>query len=172
MTLDKLIASFINGEASAFDEIYARTWKPVYFAALSILRDRALAEDVMQTTYLRMLKNIGNYTLGTNAVAWLVRIARNEAINVRKVRLREQATDIDENLSLFGTSEPSEYGELIDIAKRRLDEDEFSILMFVTACGYKRKEIGQILDMPVPTVTWKYNNALAKMRQALNEKGG
>lgn len=171
MALDKFIKKFMNGDASAFDEIYNRTRKSVYYVALSILRDKALAEDVMQTTYLRVLKNIQSYALGTNASAWIIKIAKNEAINMKKVRMREQSVDEYENPALFGVNEPDTYGELIDLAKRLLADDEFSILMLVTACGYKRKEIGKMFDMPTPTVTWKYQNALLKIRNAL-EKGG
>ncbi|MCX4366792.1 MAG: RNA polymerase sigma factor [Clostridia bacterium] len=171
MVLDKFIKKFINGDASAFDEIYNRTRKSVYYVALSILRDKVLAEDVMQTTYMRVLKNIQGYTLGTNASAWIIKIAKNEAINVRKVRMREQYVDEYENHTVFGISEPDTYGELIDLAKRLLADDEFSILMLVTACGYKRKEIGKMLDMPISTVTWKYKNALLKMRNALEKEG-
>ena len=171
MALDRFIKRFINGDASAFDEIYNRTRKSVYYVAFSILRDKALAEDVMQTTYMRVLKNIQSYALGTNASAWIIKIAKNEAINMKKVRMREQSVDEYENLTLFGVSEPNTYGELIDLAKRLLADDEFSILMLVTACGYKRKEIGKMFDMPTPTVTWKYQNALLKIRNAL-EKGG
>ncbi len=171
MVLDKFIKKFINGDASAFDEIYNRTRKSVYYVALSVLRDKVLAEDVMQTTYMRVLKNIQGYTLGTNASAWIIKIAKNEAINVRKVRMREQYVDEYENHTVFGISEPDTYGELIDLAKRLLADDEFSILMLVTACGYKRKEIGKMLDMPISTVTWKYKNALLKMRNALEKEG-
>ena len=171
MVLDKFIKKFINGDASAFDEIYNRTRKSVYYVALSILRDKVLAEDVMQTTYMRVLKNIQGYTLGTNASASIIKIAKNEAINVRKVRMREQYVDEYENHTVFGISEPDTYGELIDLAKRLLADDEFSILMLVTACGYKRKEIGKMLDMPISTVTWKYKNALLKMRNALEKEG-
>ena len=171
MALDKLIKKFINGDASAFDEIYNRTRKSVYYVALSILRDKALAEDIIQTTYMRVLKNIQSYTLGTNASAWIIKIAKNEAINMKKVRMREQSVDEYENLTLFGVNEPDTYGELIDLAKRLLADDEFSILMLVTACGYKRKEIGKIFDMPTPTVTWKYQNALLKIRNALEKEG-
>ena len=171
MALDKFIKKFINGDASAFDEIYNRTRKSVYYVAFSILRDKALAEDVMQTTYMRVLKNIQSYALGTNASAWIIKIAKNEAINMKKVRMREQSVDEYENLALFGVNEPDTYGELTDLAKRLLADDEFSILMLVTACGYKRKEIGKMFDMPTPTVTWKYQNALLKIRNAL-EKGG
>ena len=171
MALDKFIKKFMNGDASAFDEIYNRTRKSVYYVSLSILRDKALAEDVMQTTYLRVLKNIQSYALGTNASAWIIKIAKNEAINMKKVRMREQSVDEYENPTLFGVNEPDTYVELIDLAKRLLADDEFSILMLVTACGYKRKEIGKMFDMPTPTVTWKYQNALLKIRNAL-EKGG
>lgn len=171
MALDKFIKEFINGNASAFDEIYNQTRKPVYYVALSILRDKALAEDVMQTTYLRVLKNIQSYALGTNASAWIIKIAKNEALNMKKVHMREQSVDENENLPLFGVTEPDTYGELTDLAKRLLTDDEFSILMLVTACGYKRKEIGKMFDMPTPTVTWKYQNALLKMRNALEKEG-
>lgn len=171
MVLDKFIKRFINGDASAFDEIYNRTRKSVYYVALSILRDKALAEDVMQTTYMRVLKNIQSYAPGSNASAWIIKISKNEALNVRNARMREQSVDEYENPSLFGTDEPDTYGELIDLAKRLLADDEFSILMLVTACGYKRKEIGRMLDMPTPTVTWKYQNALLKMRNALKQEG-
>jgi len=68
-------------------------------------------------------------------------------------------------------SEPDTYGELTDLAKRLLSDYEFSILMLVTACGYKRKEIAKMIDMPIPTVTWKYQNALSKMRTALEKEG-
>ena len=171
MALDKFIKRFINGDASAFDEIYNRTRKSVYYVVLSVLRDKALAEDVMQTTYIRVLKSIQSYTLGTNASAWIIKIAKNEALNVKRVRMREQSVDENENLTLFGVSEPDTYGELTDLAKRLLTDDEFSILMLVTACGYKRKEIGKMLDMPIPTVTWKYQNALSKLRNALDKEG-
>lgn len=171
MALDKFIKKFINGDASAFDEIYNRTRKSVYYVALSILRDKALAEDVMQTAYMRVLKNIRSYKLGTNASAWIIKIAKNEAINVKKVRMREQSVDEYENDALFGVSEPDTCGELIDLAKRLLPDEEFSVLMLVTACGYKRKEIGEMLGMPIPTVTWKYQNALSKLRNALEKEG-
>lgn len=171
MALDQYMKKLMNEDASAFDEVYNQTRKSVYYVALSILRDKALAEDIMQTTYIRVLKNIQSYTLGTNASAWIIKIAKNEAINMKKVRMREQSVDEYENLSLFGVNEPDTYGELIDLAKRLLDDDEFSILMLVTACGYKRKEIGKMFDMPTPTVTWKYQNALLKIRKALEKEG-
>ncbi len=165
--LDKLIRKFINGDRSAFEEIYVRTRQSVYYAALSVLRDRALAEDVMQSTYLNVLRNIEKYKLGTNAAAWIMRIARNEALNLKKSRSRECPVDEQDSDGMFGAYQADEYGELVDLARRTLPEDEFLIVMLVTACGYKRREIADMFDLPVSTVTWKYSTALAKLRKSL-----
>ncbi len=123
----------------------------------------------MQTTYLKVLRNISSYRQGTNASAWIIRIARNEALNLKKSRSREVYVDERENDGIFGTYQPEEYGALIDLARRILAEDEFTIVMLVTSCGYKRREISQMLDVPTSTVTWKYNTALEKMRKSLEQ---
>lgn len=168
--LDKLIKKFINGEASAFDEIYALTRKSVYFTALSVLRDDSLAEDVMQTTYLKLLKNIRDYTFGTNASAWLIKISKNEALNLKKQRAREQPVDERENLDMFGSAEQNS-GGIIDLAKRILSDDEFTLLSLCAICGYKRREVAKMLELPISTVTWKYQNAIAKIRKSMQEEG-
>lgn len=167
--LDQLICKFIKGDKSAFEKIYNRTRQSVYYVALAILRDRALAEDVMQSTYLNILRNIEKYQPGTNASAWIIRIARNEALNLKKSRSREQYVDEIENDGLFGATQTDDYGLLIDLARKILSEDEFMIVMLTTACGYKRREIADMLNYPVSTVTWKYRGALAKMRKSLEQ---
>jgi len=167
--LDKLIKKYIEGDRSAFEEIYVQTRKSVYYVALSILRDRALAEDVMQSTFLKVLRNASQYRQGTNASAWILRIARNEALNLKKSRSREQVVDERENEGVFGSYQQDDYGLLVDLARRILSEDEFTIVMLVTACGYKRREIAKMLDSPTSTVTWKYNTALKKLRNSLEQ---
>lgn len=170
MSLDKQMIKFINGDKSAFGTIYDETRKPVYFTALAIVRDKSLAEDVMQSAYLSVIQNAKSYRPGTNAAAWIVRIARNEALNLKKRRGREVSVDETETPSLFGESRADEYGLVTDTARRVLTEDEFSVLTLAAVCGYKRREIGEMLDLPTSTVTWKYNNAVTKMKQALRDE--
>lgn len=166
MTLDRLLKRLSDGDKNAFDEIYRRTNKTVYYIALSIVKDRSLAEDVMQSVYLKIIRNASGYQAG-NPSAWIARIARNEAISLYRSRARETYIDERETPAVFGTEQTDDYGLLIDMARRLLDGDQFAILILVTAEGYKRREIAEMLDMPVATVTWKYNNALKIMRSAL-----
>ncbi len=109
---------------------------------------------------------------GTNAAAWIARIAKNEALALKKKRGREFYVDEHENLNVFGTEQTDDFGLLTETAKKFLPEDEFLILMLAAAEGYKRREIAELLDMPVPTVTWKYKRATEKMRDIFRDGFG
>ncbi|MDE7300653.1 MAG: RNA polymerase sigma factor [Clostridia bacterium] len=170
MTLDQLMKKLAVGEQEVFESIYAKTHNTVFYIALSILKERSLAEDVMQTTYLQLLRNASQYRHGTNANAWIAKITRNEALKVLKKRERERYVDETQNLNLFGTGQTDDYELLIDLARKLLPEDEFVTLMLVTAAGYKRREIAKMFKIPLSTVTWRYQRALEKLRDALNEK--
>lgn len=84
MTIDKQLKKLSTGDVSAFESIYEQTRKTVYFIALSVLKERSLAEDVMQSAYLNIIKNASSYRAGTNALAWIAAIVKNEALNLNK----------------------------------------------------------------------------------------
>ncbi len=169
MELDKLLVALAEGDKQAFTEIYGQTKKTVYYIALSVVRDRALAEDVMQSAYLNVIKYASQYRAGSNPRAWIARIARNEAINVKKKCAREVCVEEAEYENVFGTTQIDDYGLLVDLARRLLPEQEFAILMLVAAEGYKRREVAQMLSIPLATVTWKYGKAIKTMQKALKE---
>ncbi len=170
MTIDEALRRIAAGDRDALEEVYRQTRKTVYYVALSVVRERMLAEDVMQTTYLKVLANAARYRAGSNARAWIVRIAKNEAIALWRRRRREVSVDEREDHALFGATTADEYGFLIDLARRVLKETEFAVLMLSAAEGYKRREIAELLSLPLPTVTWHYGRAVEKMQRALREQ--
>ncbi|MDE7082143.1 MAG: RNA polymerase sigma factor [Clostridia bacterium] len=169
MSLDKQMKQLSRGDAAAFEGVYKKTKKTVYYTALSILKDRSLAEDVMQNTYLKVIKNASSYRQGTDAVAWIKRICRNEALNLMKKRGHETYVDERANVAAFGTEQTDDYGLLIDLARKTLPQDEFEVLILVSAAGYKRKEISELMNIPLSTVTYKLNCATGKMIKALQD---
>ena len=169
MSLDKQMKLLARGDASAFESIYKKTQKAVYYIALSILKDRSLAEDVMQSTYLKVIRNACMYHEGTDAVAWIKRICRNEALNLKKKREHETYIDEREHAAVFGTEQTDDYGLLIDLARRTLPQDEFEILILVSAVGYKRREVAELINIPLSTVTYKLNCATGKLIKALQD---
>ena len=57
-------------------------------------------------------------------------------------------------------------------AAKLLKEDEYEILMLCQVAGYRRREVAQMLGMPIGTVTWKNNEALKKLKAHLKKEGG
>ena len=64
--------------------------------ARGVVKDSFLAEDVVQDSFLKIVKNIDKYKKGTNAYAWVCKIVRNTALNALKSSLSHPTEDIDE----------------------------------------------------------------------------
>ena len=71
----------------------------------------------------------------------------------------------------YGTTDPS-IPYIFDIASRVLKEDEYEIVMLCQVAGYKRREVAEMLGIPIGTVTWKNNEALKKLKQELTKEVG
>ncbi|MGH7768595.1 MAG: RNA polymerase sigma factor [Candidatus Binatia bacterium] len=84
----ELIARVVKGEAAAFEKIMRRYNQRVFRAARSVLRNDAEAEDVVQETFVRAYKHLGEFEERSSLATWLTRIAVNEALSrVRRSRL-------------------------------------------------------------------------------------
>ena len=56
---------------------------------------------------------------------------------------------------------------LFKVAHDTLNETDFQIVVMYAVAGYKRREIGKILDMPTSTVSHRYKIAMQKLQQQL-----
>ena len=169
MRLDAQIQALARGDFSGFEDIYRQTNKSVYYIALSIVKEKMLAEDVMQATYMKVIQNAANFRFDASVTTWIATIARNTALNVYRQNKKDVNVDTIYDTAQLGMTHTDEYGFMIDMARNLLPEDEFTILMLVTAQGYKRRDVAKIMNMPIGTVTWKYKKALNTLKQALEE---
>lgn len=78
-------------------------------------------------------------------------------------------TDFQEDSYKYGTQE-THLPYVFDVAAKVLSEEEYNILMLCHVAGYKRREVAQMLQMPIGTVTWKNNEALKKLKKVLSEE--
>ncbi len=167
--LEKYIDALRAGDMRAFDTVYEQTNRTVYFAILYIVRDKMYAEDLLQETFVRALRSLDSYRPDTNFIAWLARIGKNLALNHRKRALREVSTDFDTESYKYGSQETN-LPYIFDVAAKHLSEEEYQILMLCHVSGYKRREVAQMLDLPIGTVTWKNNEALKKLKKILEKE--
>src|SRR5207344_2542282 len=87
-----LIARIVARDATAVGELYDRHNRLLYGLILKIIKDRGEAEEMLQEVFVQVWTRADTYNVQLGApVAWLVRIARNRAIDrlrANSVRLR------------------------------------------------------------------------------------
>ncbi len=165
--IKQLVKQLQNGDISVFDELYYATKNIVYYTILSILRDQSSSEDIMQETYLRALEKIHSYKPSKYTFkAWIVTIARNLALNEYNKRKREFKIDVNsEEFMLGSTEDKSEKQYIIKEILSHLKDEEREIVLMHVVGNLKHREIAKILDIPLGTVTWKYNDSIKKLKQ-------
>ncbi|MBK7860930.1 MAG: RNA polymerase sigma factor [Archangiaceae bacterium] len=81
------MARFCRDDEAAFDLLFERHSRSVYAFIARMVRDDALAEDLMQATFLSVVRSRMRYTQGTAVLPWLFTIAGNAARDaLRRVR--------------------------------------------------------------------------------------
>jgi len=172
--INRLAKELKNGHSEVFDELYELTHKVVFYSVLSILKDKSIAEDIVQDTYLRMLKNIQRYQ-DNNFMGYIVTIARNLAINEythrKKTTYFDTEYDFISDFSLVSQIEIDiEHRDIIEKALNALDLTEKNIVIMHTIDGLSHREIAKIVNKPLGTITWIYAKAVKKMKMTLKEE--
>jgi len=128
-------------------------------------------DDLVQATCERAIRNIDTWQPGTRLDSWMYRIARNQFLNqirAKKVRGHHlEVADIDRHLHSDGAGAMEAHLTLEAVRglTARLPEEQRSILFLVGVEGLSYKEVAEILDLPVGTVT----SRLARARMTLRE---
>ncbi len=167
MQAEKLIRKIAKGEGRALEELYHAYSRMAFAVALSITRNKADAEDILSETFVAVWESADSFA-GRGGTAWLCAIARNLALNLIKKRSREG--DLPEEVPVESGLEGNIENKLVlELALAVLDEKERETVLLHNA-GYKHREIAEMCGEKLGTITWRYNNALAKMRKRLEEK--
>lgn len=90
----KLIEAFQQGDEFAFVALYNRYKGPIYAFCAKMLLDRAVAQDVMQETFVRVYENRQRLINTGSFKSWLFTIARNQCLNA--LRRSKRYTEFDE----------------------------------------------------------------------------
>ena len=99
MTDEELVISYSIGNNLAFDELLLRHQKNVYNYIYFIIRNREMAEDVFQETFIKAITTIkqGRYIENGKFRAWIMRIAHNLVIDYFRQERSENTVSNDEN---------------------------------------------------------------------------
>src|SRR5688572_8104156 len=83
-----LMARYCDGDASAFRELYAEVSPRLYGYLLKMARERALAEDLLQLTFLKLHRARTAYVRGADPLPWIYSIAHRTFLDEARRRKR------------------------------------------------------------------------------------
>lgn len=94
--INRLIRRIASGDEQALTELYTTVGGRMLSVALSVVGDRASAEDVLQDSFLAIVQNADTFRFYQNGYGWACTIVRNTALNYLKARNRRRCDNIDE----------------------------------------------------------------------------
>ncbi|MCH5184259.1 MAG: sigma-70 family RNA polymerase sigma factor [Oscillospiraceae bacterium] len=164
---DKAIVGIAEGDVNALSVLYDQLSRQIYFVAYAIVNNHHDAEDVLQQTLCEIVKNAHRYQKGTNARAWVLGIARNQALLVcrdRKAYLPLE--ELENDASAYRAEKDAELLSSLTMfdALNTLSEEEKQIVLLRIESGLKCKEIAELLHITVSSAEKKYQRALKKLK--------
>lgn len=147
----------------------------IYRLSRSIVSDEALAADVVQETLLRAWAAFHRWPDGDIPRAWLLKVARNQAISL----LRKRRDHLVEPESLSNVvSRRAATAEVVAAraavedfwkAMETLDPESRAIVVMREISDLSYEEIADVLNLPLPTVKTRLFRARRKLRNTLEE---
>ena len=91
---DKLIEDALHGNQRAFKELVDRHQTSVFHVVFRLVRDRELANDLVQETFMKAFSSLKTYRSEYRFSTWLYKIAANSSIDhLRKKRIKALSLD-------------------------------------------------------------------------------
>lgn len=171
MNIDIAIEKLKEKDDLAFEYIYTSTKRLVYTVIINIVKDQSTTEDLMQDTYIKMIQSINSYNKKFKFTTWIATIARNTALDYYRKSKKQYSIDVHENEYLFPTTTNSAEDDYnTNYLMRNLTNDEREVVTLYALDELKHREIAEILNKPVGTVTWLYKSAMDKLRKELEDE--
>lgn len=180
LTDESLLAGMAVGDADAAAAFVRRHQARVYGLALTVVGERALAEEVAQDALVKAWRHAAAYDPRRGQVAtWLLTITRNTAIDAVRYR-RELPLDPQVlAATLLTEHEPSaELAEQLAVtdqirgALRALPPEQAKPVLLMTFYGLTAQEIAEREDIPLGTVKSRIRRGLRTMRDRLGARDG
>lgn len=165
-----LIRRTLEHDETAFEALYQATKYAVYSIIYAIVKDKDETEDLMQDTYLKMVKALPSYDYSSQFTTWLLTIAKRTAIDhYRKERRVVRIEDSDVAGIPDAKGDRTEHRMEAERFLKMLSDEERQIVLLKIVDRKTHREIAQVLDKPAGTIAWLYHQALQKMKKAAKE---
>lgn len=179
---ENAVARMVQGDKTGLKEIYENYVGYIYRIIYEVLQNKENAEDVTSEFFIRLWDKAEQFKPGNGHKGYLATMARNMAVDFLRKYKKEELTALMQDLGEEPGEEkresrvPAEEKEskveqqvvdsmTIKQALETLKPSERQIVSLKVLGEMTFKEIAAAMDIPMGTVTWKYQNAIKKLRR-------
>ncbi len=174
--LAALLAKCGNGDRRAFATLYDLTKSKLFAVSLRIVRERHIAEEVLQDCFVNIWNNAANYAVVKSApLTWMTAIVRNRSLDI----VRRPAVMIADEDNFFALNVPDEGPTALEQldAKRDqariercmqvLEHDQQQSIALAFFHGLSHAEVASHLGRPLGTVKTHIRRGLQRLKGCL-----
>ncbi|MDB4989200.1 MAG: polymerase, sigma-24 subunit, subfamily [Myxococcaceae bacterium] len=185
------MTAYQQGDVSAFAELVARHEKPLWSFLRRFVRDPSAAEDLLQETFMRVIKGAPSWSESAKFSTWLYTIGRNLCIDHARKQQHRRVTSLDgQGRSSEEDALPAlherlsgadrggersalnrELGSRLDRAIAALPELQREVFMMREVLELSFAEVALAVGASEPTVKSRMRYALERLREELNDDG-
>lgn len=179
---EDLIELVRDGEARAFEVIFDRHANAAFSLAYRMCGRRAIAEDVVQESFLSLWRSGARYDRARGSVrSWVLSVVHNRTIDAfRRAAVKDGRDVADEGIAqrlaspeLTDTEvERRDDARLVRGALGELPADQRRVIELAYFGGFTHTQIAEMLDLPAGTVKGRMRLGLGKLRIALGDMTG
>jgi RNA polymerase sigma-70 factor (ECF subfamily) len=185
-----LLKRCARGEDAAYRELVARIEKPLINFIRRFINEPAMAEDIFQETFVRVVRTLGDYKPEASLTTWIFTIARNLCLDRIKMTKRHREVSMDAtgqdgkgNVIDFrealramqpepgSTAEVSEDRRRLMEAVGKLPPAKREVLIMRQFAGLSYQEIAVIVKAPVGTVKFRVHEAIQDLMKRMGASG-
>ena len=164
--INNLITKIGEGDEEAMTMLYTGIGKAVYSFILTYIKDRYQAEDILQDTFMQVMKYKKVFTDSDNGMAYIFTIARNLSLNYLKKAKRTQVSTIEEIDVFTGSSEgESETKAFLKEFLATLTEEERRVVILKEIYGFNFEEIRVTMKLSIATVKRRMADVKKKVKE-------
>jgi RNA polymerase sigma factor (sigma-70 family) len=180
----ELVQDFVKGNQASLEILINRHRKKIYTYILMVVKDKYLAEDIFQDTFIKVIKSLreDRYKDNGRFLSWVIRIAHNLMIDhFRKEKQLNTVSNDDYETDIFNSrkfAEPTIEEEIIslqitnDVRRliQELPEDQREVVILRHFCGLSFKEIADQTEVSINTALGRMRYALINLRRLIKER--
>ena len=179
-----LLNHYLSGDRSAISQLIERHSRRVKDYIHMIVKDRDVADDIFQETFIKAVRVIdeGRYTDNGKFLSWILRIAHNQVIDhFRAQRQNKSVSESEAGYDVLGTLKLAERTvedamvcEQIERDVRALVEllpaEQREVVMMRYFSGLSFKDIAEQTNVSINTALGRMRYALINLRRMIKEK--